>query len=152
MVASSRQWSIQLDDKPWPHTDLPSRTVTAPSPNSKQLWGAATVSGKTTTIDPWLVLGHELCGHAWLREKHLPDHDATRGKGGHQETVARENLLRQEHGIEERGSFKDPYCGESFSQTKAGPGPVKWSVFKQICEAWRQKKYGNKYKISDKIP
>ena len=37
--------------------------VTAPSPNSTKLWGAGTVSGSALDVDPWLVLGHELCGH-----------------------------------------------------------------------------------------
>ena len=150
MVGSNNNYTIVVDDKDWPHTS--GRTVTAPSPNSPNLWGAATVSGKTTNIDPWLVLGHELCGHAWLAEKGLPDDNTTRGEGGHQETVGRENKLRNEHGIEARGGFKDPYCGESFSQIKVGPGPVEWSSSLKICEAWRKKNYGTKYKISDKIP
>ena len=70
--------------------------------------------------------------------------------------MGRENELRKEHGIEARGSFKDPFCGESFFQDKdAGkgkPGPVQWSSYKAKCEAWRKKTYGTKYKISDKIP
>ena len=150
MVGSANAFTIVVDDADWPHTS--GRVVTAPSPNSLKLWGAATVSGKAATIDPWLVLGHEFCGHAWLAEKGLPDNNATRGEGGHQETVARENKLRQEHGIEARGSFKDPFCGESFWQDKAGPGPVQWSSYLKKCEAWRKKTYGGKYKISDKIP
>jgi hypothetical protein len=150
MVGSANDYTIVVDDKDWPHTL--GRVVTTPSPNSPKLWGAATVSGKAMTIDPWLVLGHEFCGHAWLAEKGLPDINATRGEGGHQETVDRENELRKEHGIEARGNFKDPYCGESFWQDKAGPGPVEWSSYLKICEAWRKKTYGGKYKISDKIP
>lgn len=150
MVGSPNDYTIVVDDNDWPHTL--GRVVTTPSPNSPKLWGAATVSGKAMAIDPWLVLGHEFCGHAWLAEKGLPDNNVTRGEGGHQETVGRENELRKEHGIEARGSFKDPYCGESFSQNKAGPGPVEWSSYLKKCEAWRKKTYGGKYKISDKIP
>jgi hypothetical protein len=150
MVGSGKDYKIVVDDKDWPHTS--GQVVTTPSPNSPKLWGAATVSGKAMAIDPWLVLGHEFCGHAWLSEKGLPDINATRGEGGHQETVGRENELRKEHGIEARGSFKDPYCGESFSRDKAGPGPVEWSSYLKTCEAWRKKTYGGKYKISDKIP
>jgi len=148
MVDSANDFTIVVDDKDWPHTM--SRVVTTPSPNSPKLWGAATVSGKTTIIDPWLVLGHELCGHAWLAEKGLPDDNATRGEGGHQETVSRENELRKEHGIEARGGFKDPYCGESFWKVKKGP--VQWSRYLKDCAAWRKRTYGSKYKISDKIP
>ncbi|MFZ1218004.1 MAG: DUF4157 domain-containing protein [Chthoniobacterales bacterium] len=151
MVDSPAQWHIDVDDSPkaWPHTD--GKTVTTVSPNSSKFWGTATKSGKQTVIDPWLVLGHELCGHAWLDEKKLPDENATRGEGGHQETVARENELRQEHGLEARGNFKDPYCGESFSKDKAS-GTVQWSQYFQKCVAWRKKNYGGKYKIDDKIP
>jgi len=152
MVGSANDFTVVVDDKEWPHTL--GQTVTTPSPNSRKLWGTATVSGKQMLMDPWLVLGHELCGHAWLAEKGLPDDNATRGEGGHQETVDRENQLRKEHGIEERGGFKDPYCGESFwkAKTNKGPGPVQWSKYVQICAAWRWKKYKGKYKISDKIP
>lgn len=154
MVDSPNPFNIEVNDVDWPHTS--GNTVTTPSPNSDKLWGAGTVSGKALNIDPWLVLGHEFCGHAWLAERGLPDTNATRGEGGHQETVARENALRAEHGMEGRGSFKDPFCGESFFQDKdAGggkPGPVQWSSYLAKCEAWRKKTYGGKYKISDKIP
>jgi len=168
-TASAHDWKIEVDDTDWPHTDFDddpgSETpgvgtggkVTAPSPNSPKLWGAATAGGKTLDIDPWLVLGHELCGHAWLgdRGEHKPDMTPPRGEGGHQKTVERENLLRAEHGIDLRGTFKDPYCGESYWRDKAAPGKVHWSSFLSVCEAWRKdynKKNGTKYKISDKIP
>ena len=121
MVGSPKYYMIVVDDKDWPHTL--GRVVTTPSPNSPKLWGAATASGKAMNIDPWLVLGHELCGHAWLAEKGIPE-NKIRGEGGHQKAVRRENKLRKEHGIEGRGSFKDPYCGESFWQDKAKPGSV----------------------------
>ncbi len=85
MVKSARQWVIDINDSSWPHTS--GQVVTTVSPNSTKLWGAATVSGKASTIDPWLVLGHELCGHAWLDEKSLPDSNADRGEGGYQEAV-----------------------------------------------------------------
>jgi hypothetical protein len=152
MIGSANDFTVVVDDKEWPQTL--GRTVTTPSPNSLKLWGGATVSGKTTLIDPWLVLGHELCGHAWLAEKGLPDENTTRGQGGHQETVERENLLRKEHGLEERGRFKDPYCGESFWRARMpkGPGPIQWSSYLKKCAIWRWKKYRWKYKISDKIP
>jgi hypothetical protein len=150
MINSATTYTIVIDDTSWPHTS--GTVVTAPSPNSEKSWGTATKSGATMAIDPWLVLGHELCGHAYLGEMGLPDDNVTRGEGGHQETVARENLLRGEHGIEERGGFKDPYCGESFSQEKAGPGPINWSSYLEKCKAWRKSNYGDKYKISDRIP
>lgn len=163
MINSATTYTIVIDDNSWPHTS--GTVVTAPSPNSEKIWGTATKSGATSAIDPWLVLGHELCGHAYLDEMGLPDDNVTRGEGGHQETVARENLLRGEHGIEERGGFKDPYCGESFwrekvgmesagcgSRPTGGPGPINWSSYLEKCKAWRKKNYGDKYKISDRIP
>lgn len=170
IVNSSNQWNIKVDDASWPHTDFDDDdaalgkkpggsggTVTAPSPNSPKLWGAGTVSGKETNIDPWLVLGHELCGHAWMANtgSHAADVASARGEGGHQETVKRENLLRAEHGIEARGSFKDPNCGESFFRDKANPSKVNWSSYWSACKAWRDafnKAHGTSFTMNDKIP
>jgi hypothetical protein len=120
LCSSAHHWTISVDDINWPFTAFDDGTgctpggtggtVTTPSPNSSKLWGAATTSGKALDIDPWLVLGHELCGHGWLgnRGKACRDEPPPRGEGGHQETVARENALRSEHGIDLRGTFKDP--------------------------------------------
>lgn len=170
MVNSTHLWKIQVDDSSWPHTVFndddaangkkPGGTggvVTTPSPNSPKLWGAGTASGKTLDIDPWLVLGHELCGHGWLGNsgKHGPDETQARGEGGHQETVARENALRKEHGIELRATFKEPNCGESYWRDKSAPGKVNWSSYRTVCQNWRDaynKKHGTKYTIADKLP
>lgn len=169
MVGSAHTWTIVVDDVDWPHTDFDDRKkaeipgtgtggqVTAPSPNSPKLWGAGTVSGGTLDIAPWLVLGHELCGHGWLGDQglHGPDKAQPRGQGGHQETVRRENLIRAEHGIELRGGFKDPNCGESFWRDRASPGTVEWSTSRDVCIQWRaeyNKKNGTSYKITDRIP
>jgi hypothetical protein len=168
LVDSANSWRIKVDDKHWPHTDFdkpanaskPGGTggvVTTPSPNSPSLWGAATAGGKTLDIDPWLVLGHELCGHGWLGDsgKHGPDETSPRGEGGHQATVARENELRREHGIELRGTFKQPDCGESYWRDKATGGPVNWSDYHMVCEQWRKdynKKNKTNYSITDTIP
>jgi hypothetical protein len=115
------------------------------------------VSGKTTDIPSWLVLGHELCGHAWMGDRgtHGPDHAQPRGEGGHQETVKRENMLRAEHGIELRGNFRAPNCGESYSRDKAAPAAVQWSSYRNACIAWRNDynaKNGTAYTITDTIP
>ena len=170
LVYSTNLWMIQVDDAKWPHTIFDDHdaaigkkpggtggTVTTPSPNSPKLWGAATVSGKALNIDPWLVLGHELCGHGWLGNSglHGPDEASPRGAGGHQETVKRENELRKEHGIELRGTFKEPHCGESFWRDKKSPRTVNWSTHRMVCETWRKeynKKHGTSYKITDRIP
>lgn len=170
LVDSKNLWTIQVDDASWPHTVFDDEdaakgikpggsggTVTTPSPNSPKLWGAATARGKELDIDPWLVLGHELCGHGWLGNSggHGPDEASPRGEGGHQETVKRENELRKEHGIELRGTFKDPNCGESYWRDKKKPGTVNWSSYRDVCKKWREaynKKHGTKYKITDTIP
>jgi len=167
LVHSRNSWTIRVDDTKWPQTNFADNdaaigqkpggsggTVTTPSPNSPKLWGAATASGKELDVDPWLVLGHELCGHGWLGDtgSHGPDEASPRGEGGHQETVARENLLRQEHGIELRGTFKQPNCGESYWRDKKKAAKVNWSSFRATCEAWRKKTHGTKYKITDTIP
>jgi hypothetical protein len=170
LVSSKNAWTIQVDDSQWPHTNFADEdaalgkkpggtggTVTTPSPNSEKLWGTATAAGKPVDIDPWLVLGHELCGHGWLGNvgSHAPDAVSPRGEGGHQETVARENKLRAEHGIDLRGTFKDPHCGESYWRKKVKPADVNWSSYHATCEAWRKdynKKHGTKFKITDTIP
>jgi hypothetical protein len=170
LVQSPNLWTIKIDDADWPHTNFDDEakangttpggtggTVTAPSPNSPKVWGTATKSGAAVNIDPWLVLGHELCGHAWLGNsgKTGPDEAANRGEGGHQETIARENALRAEHGIDLRGSYKDPNCGESFWRDKNVPGTVNWSDFRDVCIQWRDnynKTNNTKYTINDKIP
>jgi len=170
MIASTHAWNIVVDDGAWPHTDFDDRdaangitpggtggTVTAPSPNSPKLWGAGTASGAAQNIDPWLVLGHELCGHAWLGNSgsHGPDVAQARGRGGHQATVARENQLRAEHGIDLRGTYKDPNCGESFWRDRTAPAAVNWSSYRTVCEQWRAEynlAHGTAYTIMDRIP
>jgi hypothetical protein len=173
MTASGHTWKVVVDDAvgSWPHTNFDDDDaangkkpggsggrVTAPSPNSPKFWGAATTAGTTLNIDPWLVLGHELCGHAWLGDSgsHGPDETPNaRGEGGHQVTVGRENLIRGEHGVQARGSFKDPYCGESFSRDKAAPAAINWSAYLSTCQTWRTNynaANGTTYKMSDKIP
>lgn len=173
LAGSANSWRITVDDSSWPHTTFDDNTkaltpgsggtggeVTAPSPNSPQLWGAVTTTGTFKDIDPWLVLGHELCGHAWLGNKGDAAKDETkpRGRGGHQATVERENLIRDEHGITRRGTFREPYCGESFSHplgTPAGAGTVSLSSSLSECQKWRNEYNmlnSTSLKISDTIP
>lgn len=173
LVASANDWHITVDDSSWPHTvfadDPKARTpgsggsggeVTTPSPNSPKLWGAVTATGIFQDIDPWLVLGHELCGHGWLGDKGEAGKDEVkpRGRGGHQETVERENLLRDEHGLGRRGTYRQPYCGESFSHatgTAASFGTVTMSSYFTECQKWRKeynKLNGTAFTDSDVIP
>ena len=171
--SNTNNWRITVDDNSWPHTDFddPAKAgtpgsggtggvVTAPSPNSQKLWGAVTKPGAFADIPPWLVLGHELCGHAWEGNTGDAKKDAVpvRGRGGHQETVGRENLLRAEHSLTLRGGFRDPFCGESFSNP-VGTTPSKsnatLSSFLPVCKQWRKeynKANKTSFKIEDPIP
>ncbi|MFP5261555.1 MAG: DUF4157 domain-containing protein [Blastocatellia bacterium] len=144
-------WTIEINDKEPPATF--NKRVRVPSPNSPLLWGAANVSGQLVNHQPWLLLGHELCGHAWIEERQKGDvndegeneaptvlRDPETGKVSmgaepraeqflrHGRSVERENLIRKEHGIEARGfRLREPYCGESFSRESTSPqGPVEW--------------------------
>jgi hypothetical protein len=66
--AKSNKEIIDVNDSDWPHTDEVTKTVTVHSPFSGMQFGAWT-AGATShrgVIPNWLVLGHELCGHAKL--------------------------------------------------------------------------------------
>jgi hypothetical protein len=134
-------WSVgflsTMDSTTHPVTGT--RFVLVPSPNSPKLAGAPTVSGKLQNIEPWLVLGHELCGHAWL-DMHHQDEGMQAGEDSkHHNTVERENLLRKEHGLEARGyKLRDPYCGESFMRDKSAPdgAPQWWSAHDAGTQAY----------------
>jgi hypothetical protein len=169
MIGSAHAWTIVVDDAQWPRTVFTNHagsavpgtgtggTVTAPSPNSPNLWGAATVTGAALDIAPWLVLGHELCGHGWLGNQglHGPDHARPRGQGGHQSTVIEENRIRAEHAITLRGGFKDPNCGESYYRDRASPGIVNCSNYRAVCIQWRNNynaTHNTNYTINDTIP
>lgn len=129
-INASRTWHIQLqdiiDDSHRPVTG--SNFVQVPSPNASKIVGAALVSGRLENSEPWLVLGHELCGHAWLDLQRQQEGDVPGEDLRHHRSVERENLIRQEHGLEARGfRLKDPYCGQSFVRDKTAPaGPPQW--------------------------
>ena len=170
MIDTQNNWSVRVDDAQWPHTG-PSETtgytgggtggyVTAPSPNNGKRWGAATQSGGQEEIPPWLVLGHELLGHAWMLDRGEHPHEAlgapARGEGGHAHTVDRENLIREEHGVPLRGGHRDPYCGESYyiERDDASETP-QWSSALGVCEEWRDDynaDNGTSYTMTDRIP
>ena len=155
--ASSKEVSIKVDDKIAGLTEFTSdpgeealdaprgATVTVPSPR-----GVTTTqmmkSGERETFEPFIVLGHELCGHGWMAIKGelAKDDNAERGRGGHQETIRRENLMRQEHGLTQRNTFREPFCGE-----------VDDSKFQKECQVWRDeynKLNGTRFTLADTIP
>lgn len=129
--------------------------IKIPSPNAETVYGAVTESGERLPAEPWLLFAHELCGHAWLADRgREPNRNPPRwgrGGGGHEATVERENQIRREHGIPERGDYRDPYCGESYSVEN---GSYDWSHIGK-CMNWRQeynRRHGTNYDITDDMP
>jgi hypothetical protein len=168
---TEHDWTIKIDDLASPNTlfdneaagegDPPGvgtgGTVTTISPNSAKVFGSVTQSGKKSDFDPWLILGHELCGHAWLGNFGRSESEFLREIEGRQSlTVDRENALRAEHGIEARGrSFRDPFCGESFSRFKFES--PKANTFSQLdaCKQARagcKKPGGGTFRLDETIP
>ncbi|MGW5153502.1 OmpA family protein [Rhodococcus koreensis] len=117
-------WKIKIDDTEGPHTEFGDRRVVVHSTRSIfefGAWGAGKDKGKRVFAGGSRVLGHEMCGHAWLKEKgkHPADSEKEKdgGRPGHDPTVALENKVAQEisgPGTALRGSFADPHHGESF--------------------------------------
>ena len=106
----------------------PLSSVKVPSPDAPQTV-LPTKSGKMLSVDPVINLGHELCGHAFFSTRGEAGKDLTaqRGRGGHQATIERENLIRDEQGVERRATFREPFCGE-FPD----------SSFIEECKKWRK--------------
>lgn len=108
------------------------KRVRVTSPNAPRIRGTATASGKLQNMESWLLLGHELCGHAWLEEHGKPGEDEEgldpKTDACHHRTVEREIALRAEHGLGPRGfHLKAPFCGESFFRDRAKPdGPAQF--------------------------
>jgi hypothetical protein len=172
LVNSKNLWTIKIDDVSRPHTNFddedagtgvkPGGTggvVRVNSPNSPKVFGSVTASGKKVDYDPWLILGHELCGHGWLGNAGKAETAEVMTKLGRQPlTVDRENALRAEHGLEARGrSFRDPFCGESYERFKSGKAGT--GVFDpdnmDFCTRARARcKKPNKglFKIEERIP
>lgn len=126
MHALPDTWTIRVDDDAWPHTFEPGKTVTVHSPYSGMQFGAWGQGPAAHRIqqENWRVLGHELCGHAWLMVRGLHPSGPPPAHGGrpsHDATVTIENRIAAEHGIpasELRGLFADPHHGESFARVE----------------------------------
>lgn len=172
LVNSKNLWMIKIDDVSRPHTNFADPdaatgvkpggsggVVTAISPNSPKVFGSVTASGKKVDYDPWLILGHELCGHGWLGNAGKAETAEVMTKVGRQPfTVDRENALRAEHAIEARGrSFRDPFCGESYERFKSGKantGTFDPGLIDFCAQARARCKKPNKglFKIEERIP
>lgn len=125
-------WTIDVNDNDWPHTDPTTKTVTVHSPFSGLEFGAwASGPPPHRMIEQnWLVLGHELCGHAALFATGAhptgppPKHG---GRPSHDVTVKIENKIAAEHAISStdlRGLFGDPHHGESFAKVTVSQFPL----------------------------
>lgn len=130
---SKDTWTIVVDDASWPHTHPGSKTVTVHSPFSGAQFGSWT-SGKAEhrmEQPNWLVLGHELCGHARLMASGTHPADTPPKHGGrtdHDVTVGEENKIASEHGrsaAELRGTHASGvHHGESFARVTVAEFPV----------------------------
>jgi hypothetical protein len=132
-------------------------TVTTISPNSPSVFGSVSTAGKRIDYDPWLILGHELCGHGWLGSFGMAESKATFEDVGRQaDTIDRENALRAEHGIEARGrSYRDPFCGESYERLKTDKPGSETIAFLDLCKRKRarcKKPGGGSFKLEETIP
>jgi len=85
--------------------------ITIAGPGSSIEFGAFDPAGHGNWYVPWLILAHELCGHARLNQSYT---GGTGNRPGHDSTIDTENAIGAEHGMPARGHFKDPRHGESF--------------------------------------
>ena len=185
MVNSQNTWTIQLQNfaaapssgqrgiSREPATsdlDRHARTglIVVPTPNSERMFGATLASGRLENTEPWLILGHELCGHAWRQDQgHRDENEEELVQGEelrHRRTVERENLIRAEHGLEARGfRIRDPYCGESFTRPQGSPtatptfGPSQGSTGTRLddCQRAREQylpEQARRYRVDQRIP
>jgi len=129
-------WKVKIDDIQWPHTEESNRRVTVHSTRSVATfgaWGGGSAAGSRISENNPRVLGHELCGHAWLFELgiHPPFLPVSRGgrligRPSHDITVMIENRVAQEisgPGVDLRGTFSDPHHGESFARVTVSGFP-----------------------------
>jgi len=141
--------------------------IRVPSPNvaTKAVRGE---SGQTISSPHFIVFGHELCGHHFLTRKGSDERENLQNpRGGHDPAIKRENLLRQEHGLEKRGTFRDPCCGMFLStdaDLKKGSGVCGDTFEKEKnikgtdayeCKHWREeynKLNGTNFTTDDTIP
>jgi outer membrane protein OmpA-like peptidoglycan-associated protein len=127
---SDDDWKIHIQDEEWPHTDDGLKTIFIPSSRSgieKGFWGGGSQKGKRVDQPLWRVIGHEMCGHAWLFYKGAHPTSELRKKvgdrwmsrEGHDPNIAVENAIAEDvlgRNAPKRGFFADPHSGESFGK------------------------------------
>lgn len=136
MHSSSNTWKIGIDDNEWPHTEEAAKRVVVQSTRSNielGAWGGGAQAGTRVFMDQPRILGHELCGHAWLMEKGTHPSFAPITSGGrlmgrtsHDPTVTIENQVAGEitPGAPTRGLSSDPHHGESFGRMTISQYPL----------------------------
>jgi len=148
MANSPNSFKIQIDDSRDPATssdDLKKAqstgsgaTVTVVSPNRKDV-KTLSKSGNLEDTPPFLVLAHELCGHASFMNKGKFRDDffgnAVTGRGEHTATTNIENKIRGEHNIEARGTHRDPCCGADLDGIFRGSGATNCKDFLKTQKA-----------------
>jgi outer membrane protein OmpA-like peptidoglycan-associated protein len=126
-VNASNTWTIRVNNNEWPHTDPSTSTITVQNSFSNIEFGAWGGNGQVNqriAQSHERVLGHELCGHAFLMEQGThPTHDPRTsfrfGRPHHEPTVIVENQIADEiagTNAPDRGVFSDPHQGESFGK------------------------------------
>ncbi len=142
--------------------------ISVPSPNTKTI-PVRGATGKTIDSPHFIVLGHELCGHHFLEKRGSDERENTQNiiRGGHDPAIKRENLMREEHGLEKRGTFRDPCCGilestdEDLKKTSGKCGDVfekqkdEKGTDANECKHWREeynKLNGTSFTTDDAIP
>jgi hypothetical protein len=172
VINSQKMITIAVDDAADPHTHMGAGAVQPGvgsnadifvwSENSPRVSGAPTVSGRLLETPDWLVLGHEMCGHAWLgmQGRELPG--PWTGLPPHVPGIERENVIRAEHDMEARAVWYEPYCGEGYVYNRGDPAPAtaeeaetRYPSFLDNCIAWRESlNWFNctSYTVADRIP
>jgi hypothetical protein len=143
-------------------------TISVPSPNMNII-PVRGASGKTIDTPHFIVLGHELCGHHFLTRRGSPERENTQNfdRGAHDPAIKRENLIREEHGLDKRATFRDPCCGlgtstdQDLNKTSGKCGnefeknkDIKGTAANE-CKHWRDefnKLNGTSFTTDDTIP
>jgi Domain of unknown function (DUF4157) len=165
------QITVRISDTTGADTNLNNITkpvITVPSPNGKPV-PVRGKSGKTIASPPFIIFGHELCGHLFLALSGSNEKRNTQNidRGGHDPAIKRENLMRKEHGLALRGTFRDPCCGLSLSTSVDLAKPTgkcgddfekaknKKGTAANECKHWRDeynKLNGTNFTTDDVIP
>jgi hypothetical protein len=138
LSAADNIWEVRINDDAYPHTSGPRDPAKAGlryvsvfstlTPMQTGAWGGGEAAGTRVMQEGSRVLGHELCGHAWLMQRgvHPDAEDVTKdgqlmGRPQHDPTIRIENRVAEEMAARPggspyvpRGTYESPHGGESF--------------------------------------